>query len=133
MANIIWKSASDLFEEKKQKKKDELSIQCGQAIISGFTSSALGVAHIYPSDDRAQRNFSTILHRFSIDPNYTSTAFQTLDAGFLEHSNDQFLKVFQDGHDFGEAQEAHLNDLKAKVDALTYPTNTDDDLNAITW
>jgi hypothetical protein len=121
------------FEVCKQLKKDDLSQLCNAAITGGFKSSALGIEHVYPCDDEAQRNFNTTINRFLIDPNYTSTGFKTLDAGYLSHTKSQFFQVFCDGHNGGFSYILHLNDLKAKIDKLSYPTNTEDDLNNIAW
>jgi hypothetical protein len=117
----------------RTQKKEQLSQQCGQVIIGGFTSNALGTAHTYPSDDEAQRNFNSEMHMFNIDPNYTSL-FKTLDAGYLPHTKAQLLQVFSDGHTFKVNQLARLNGplpngLKAQVDEA----NTIDQINAIVW
>ncbi len=42
----------------KSAKASELSAACATAITSGFTSSALGAAHIYPSDQNDQANLN---------------------------------------------------------------------------
>lgn len=133
MGTINWKTSDEILTEVRQNKKDELSKKCNEAIISGFTSSALGTVHTYPSDEEAQRNFNSELHMFNIDPNYTSL-FKTLDAGYLSHTKSQLLQVFSDGHIFKVNQLSRLNGplpngLKAKVDAAI----TVDDVNAITW
>lgn len=129
MATINWTSATDLFNAAKQRKKDELSQKCNEVISSGFPSSALGVQHTYPSDEEAQRNFNTIMNRFLIDSTFTNVNFKTLDAGYQSHTKAQFYQVFTDGHNYGEQQIVHLNDLKTQVDAAT----TIDAVNAITW
>lgn len=113
----------------RSQKKAELSQQCNQAIIAGFSSSALGVAHTYPSDEEAQRNFHSELDRLNYDPNYTASSFKTLDAGYLSHTKAQLIQVFVDGHTYGRQQIAHLNTLKSQIDAA----QTQTDLNAITW
>lgn len=110
-------------------KKNELSVKCDGALAGGFTSSALGVAHTYPSHDKAQQNFNTEMQRFLSDATYTSCKFFTEDAGYLEHTKDQFFKAFADGHDFGNAQWDKLFNLYTQVDAAQSQT----DLDAITW
>lgn len=113
----------------KTQKKAELSVKCNEAICGGFTSNALGAPHTYPSDEEAQRNFHSELDRIRLDSTYTTIYFKTFDAGYLAHTVDQFTKVFLDGHTYGRQQIAHLNDLKAKVDAAQTP----EDLATITW
>jgi hypothetical protein len=117
------------FSDVQKQKKAELSTQCKAAIIGGFTSLALGVAHTYPSDEEAQRNFHSELDRIKLDPTYTEIYFKTMDAGYLPHTVDQFTQVFIEGHTFGRQQIAHLNDLKSQVDAA----KTLAEIDAITW
>jgi hypothetical protein len=113
----------------KAKKKSVLSQKCNQVITGGFPSSALGTTYTYPSDDEAQRNFNTIMNRFLVDTSFTSANFKTLNVGYQPHTKAQFYQVFMDGHNYGAQQIAHLNDLKAQVDAAT----TVSAVNAITW
>lgn len=120
----------------KQQKNQELDAKYHDAIESGFTSSALGVAHTYPADAEAQTNFNITISRFLTDLNFTSVKFKTLDAGFLDHTRDEFYRVFADGHDFGIEQDTHLNLLKAQVNAVTIQTDLNQALsviNGITW
>lgn len=113
----------------KLQKQNELQEKCNEAIAGGFKSSALGTVHTYPSHDKAQTNFNTEMHRFIIDPSYTSCSFFTVDAGFLTHTKDQFFKAFSDGHDYGNAQWDKLLGLLADVaKAKDIPS-----LDAITW
>lgn len=115
----------------RSKKKADLQEKCNEALVGGFTSSALGTVHTYPSHAQAQANFNTELNRFLTDPTYTSCKFYTEDAGFLVHTKDQLTQAFHDGHDFGNAQWAHLFDLFTKVDDPTVTTQTQ--LDGITW
>lgn len=125
----IQLSAQVALANTKMTKKSDLSQQCNQAIVAGFTSSALGQAHTYPSDEEAQRNFNSEINKFVIDSTYTTSLFKTLDAGYLPHSKDQLFQVFSDGHASRVAQLAQLNQLKAQVDAV----QTQADLDKITW
>lgn len=129
MGTINWKTADDLLSEAKQIKKAQLSTQCNQAITAGFTSSALGTEHTYPSDDEAQRNFHSELDRINLDSTYTTIYFKTFDSGYMAHTIDQFKQVFIDGHTSGRSQIAKLNQLKADVDKATTP----DEVVQIEW
>lgn len=121
------------FEVLKKIKKDELDASFDTTMAGGFTSAALGVSHTYPSDLQAMIFFNATLNRFTNDSTFTSVNQKTLDGGYLAHAKTQFIQVFNDGHAFGIQQDTKLANLKAKVDALTYPTNTEADIDAITW
>jgi hypothetical protein len=123
MGKISWITSDDLLVEAKAAKKKELSEKCNEAICGGFTSSALGTTHTYPSDEEAQRNFHSELDRIRLDPTYTTIYFKTFDAGYLPHTVDQFTKVFLDGHTAGRQQVAKLNQLKSDIDKVTDPNN----------
>lgn len=117
------------LDDLKARKKAELSAKCNETICGGFSSSALGAAHTYPSDGEAQRNFHSELDRLQYDPSYTVSNFKTLDAGYLPHTQAQLVQVFIDGHKFGRDQIGKLNQLKSDIDtALTVP-----DLDNIIW
>lgn len=126
-------SSSDLsnwyLSALKVEKKAELSKKCYDMIVGGFTSSALGTAHTYPSDEEAQRNFNTIMNRFAIDSTFTSVNFKTIDSEYQVHTKTQFIQVFTDGHNYGAQQIAKLNNLKLQIDEAS----TVDAVNAITW
>lgn len=120
---------TNMMDYLRDQKKSELDTRCDESIMGGFPSSALGVAHTYPSDFTAMVYFNATLNRFMNDPTFTTANQKTVDAGYLSHTKEQFIKVFNDGHAFGEAQIAHLNTLKAQVDTAT----TEADIDAITW
>jgi hypothetical protein len=99
-------------------KLAELNDKCGQVIVSGFVSSALGVVHTYPSDLEAQGNLGMALKRLE-DTTLASLYFKTIDAGYLAHTKTQLTQVFYDGFDYGNVQITHYNQLKAQVNAAT--------------
>lgn len=130
--NNAWVEASlqaDILKALKATKMASLTQLCNEAIVSGFTSSALGTAHTYPSHSQAQTNFNTQMHRFLSDPTYTSCKFFTEDAGWLVHTKDQFFQAFKDGHDYGNSQWDKLFGLLGDVATATDKPSVD----AITW
>lgn len=123
-----WNSTGELTYTKNQKKA-QLSASFDATMANGFSSSALGVSHTYPSDLQAMIFFNATFNRFNNDSTFTSVNQKTLDAGYLAHTKAQFTQVFNDGHEFGVTQDTKLANLKAQVDAAT----TVDAINAITW
>lgn len=117
------------LEYLKSQKIQELNQQCDAAIMGGFTSNALGVTHTYQSMLTDEIWFNSTLHRFNIDPNFTTVQYKTVDAGYLPHTKEQFQQVFIDGHAWGDSQITKLNNLKNQVNATT----TEADLDAIVW
>jgi hypothetical protein len=120
---------ADILADAKAAKKAQLSASFDATMASGFTSSALGVSHNYPSDLQAMIFFNATMNRFGNDSTFTTVNQKTLDAGYLAHTKAQFFQVFNDGHAFGVAQDTKLANLKAQVDAAT----TVSAVNAITW
>jgi hypothetical protein len=113
----------------KERKIKLLSSQCDQAIQAGFQSSALGVPHTYPAGIENMIYFNSTLLRFNNDPSFTSLQQLTLDAGYLDHTKEQFIQVFNDGHQFGLQQDGKLEQLKTQVSQAQSP----DDLDNIKW
>lgn len=126
---IEGETQENILSELKKNKLAELDNKCNATIMGGFQSSALGAAHTYQSLIIDEIWFNSTLHRFAIDPNFTSVQYKTVDAGYLPHTKEQFIQVFVDGHSFGDSQIAKLNNLKTQVDAV----QSQADLDAITW
>lgn len=127
----FWNSAKGMLNHFKDLKKQELSLKCDETIQAGFVSSALGAAHTYPATIESMIYFNSTLLRFNNDPTFTTLKQLTLDAGYLDHSKEQFIQVFNDGHQFGLQIDGKLALLKAKVDSVE--VDTIDKVNAITW
>lgn len=132
--NSAWiegKAQADILADAKAAKIAQLSASFDATMASGFTSSALGVSHTYPSDLQAMIFFNATMNRFVNDSTFTSVNQKTLDAGYLAHNKTQFTQVFNDGHAFGVTQDTKLANLKSQVDENT--TDTVGKVNAITW
>lgn len=112
----------------RQQKINELRASFNQAVNGTFTSNAMGVAHTYLAV-QAQENYNSEVHRYLIDPTYSSTLVDTVDAGLISHSKDQFFQVFKDGHDFVVQQRQQLEKLISDVNTATTPTA----INLIKW
>lgn len=102
-----------------------LSAACANAIVSGFTSNALGAAHTYPSKVTDQQNLaSSVLG--SIMPNLPAgwtTPFWCADANgvwaFRDHSAAQIQQVGQDAKAAILTNMTKNQTLQAQVQAAT--------------
>ena len=126
------------LEDTKGAKIAQLNDFCSRSITAGFRSSALGVEHTYPSDPEAQNNLQIVLRRLEIGEEQATAGaetavltypFQTIDAGYLDHSLKQLKQVFADGVDAGTKHVMHFRELKVQVEAAT----TAEEVNAIQW
>lgn len=121
------------FNDAVQRRITLLRRKCNEAIQGGFTSSASGTLHTYPSVLEAQVMWNATIHRFNLDPTFTNVNQLTLDAGYIPHTKEQFIQAFNDGHDYGLQQDVHLQELIAILNGLSYPTNTIADVYKINW
>lgn len=128
---VEMETQENLLRIAKDKKKAELDSKCDSSIMGGFPSSALGTQHFYQSLVVDEIWLNATINRFLIDPNFTTVNYKTIDAGYLQHTKEQFNQVFIDGHSFGDAQITKLNSLKSQVDDNA--TDTVDKVNAISW
>jgi hypothetical protein len=113
----------------------QLSSACAAAIVSGFTSSALGSAYTYPSKATDQANLSASVLA-SLLPNLPAewtTPFWCADSNgnwaFVNHTAAQIQQVGQDGKAAILALQAQNATLAAQVNAAA----TIDAALAVTW
>ena len=126
------------LDDTKNAKIAQLEDFCNRAIAAGFKSSALGEEHTYPSDFEAQNNLQIVIRRLEIGEEQAAAGvetavltypFQTLDAGYMEHTLKELKQVFADGVDAGTKHVMHFRQLKAQVEAAI----TSDEVDAIQW
>lgn len=120
--------APSLTQVQTQKLK-QLNQSCQDAIYSGFSSSALGDAYIYKSDQISQRNLLFAAQNTSsmllvCAPSATPQAFAR-----VLHTQAQAQKVSSDFVSFSNAQRSNLTTLETQVAAAT----TIAAVQAITW
>jgi glycerol uptake facilitator-like aquaporin len=119
----------------RAKKLAELSLACKAQLLGGFTSSALGSAHAYPSNDDDQRNLQSAAIAAQTAPAGWTTplwcASGTPEAwAFETHTAAQVLQVNADWVSFRAATQSKYADLVSQVNAPNASLAT---LQAIAW
>lgn len=112
----------------KTDKKLSIETSCAGTITGGVSSSALGVAHTYPSQQVDQMNLTAVVLRSTL-AGFTSANLKTLDAGWLNHTAAQIQQVGIDVESFISTQLQRSSTLQAQIDAAT----TSDAVQAIVW
>ena len=98
-----WKLPADALDKVKTAKKEALRRTARAAIVGGFTSSALGTPHTYPSDETDQANLSSSVLASMLpgNPNDWVTPFLCADAAghwtYRNHTAAQIQQVGADG------------------------------------
>jgi len=112
-------------------KISEINTLCGKAITSGFTSSALGSAHTYQSEQTDQLNLIGIVTAGQDD--YFKCGVEDADGNitwnYEMHTIAQLQQVLEDGKVHKQTLLQKANTLKAQVaSAITVA-----DVEAIVW
>jgi len=116
--------------EVKTAKISELTGDCREAIISGFSSSALGQSFLYPSDPTTQSNQSMIANAPSGGDLWCSSSTTAL----TPHTQAQAQQVCGDFVRWLNACQAQLTSLIAQVTAVVESSPTAaEDVRGISW
>ncbi|WP_439893168.1 DUF4376 domain-containing protein (plasmid) [Ralstonia sp. 25C] len=110
----------------------KISTACATALTTGFTSSALGVALTYPSQDNDQRNLqSAVSAAATASPGWTIPLWCTDGDhwSFTSHSAAQLQQVNADWLAHRVAAQQKYADLIAKINAAS----SIEEVQAITW
>ena len=102
--------------EAKTQQKAIIQSACSDAITSGVKSLALGVEHVYPSQQVDQLNLTAIVVR-SMLPGFTTKKFKTLDAGWLDHNAAQIQQVGINVSDFISTQLEKSATLQGQINS----------------
>ena len=135
----VWKdnavSSADLPAPTPAEKVAELTAACAAAIVSGYTSSALGEVHSYPNDQIAQINMmgSVTGSLLSGLPADWTTPFWCADRAGIwqmrQHTAAQIQRAGRDGAAHVVACQQQLVALNAAVAAA----NTPEAVAAVVW
>ncbi|MFL9899063.1 hypothetical protein PQR71_13015 [Paraburkholderia fungorum] len=133
-------SAAQLLASAKASQTAIVSQACQDAIVAGFTSSALGAAHTYPAKPTDQQNLNasvvaSILPGVGAD---WTTPFWCADSAgtwaYVMHTAAQIQQVGTDGKAAILAYLTKNQQLAAQIDAISASTpNAIDAVRAITW
>ena len=110
----------------------QLRTSCAAAIVAGYTSSALGSMHTYPSTETDQRNLSDAAAAAGSAASGWTTPLWCEASGTWEltlHTAAQVQQVMADWIAFRSAQQQRLLTLTASVQAAT----TVDAIVAVAW
>lgn len=119
-----------LLEHRKCTKIEELKSACNAAIVSGFQATwADGTTYTYKSDETDQRNLTLRAIAVQNDPSITTVEWETVEAGVVAHSREDFLAVVRACDEHIQRCLARLRELKAAVEAAT----TVEEIDEITW
>ncbi|GMA59745.1 hypothetical protein NZD89_09375 [Alicyclobacillus fastidiosus] len=94
-----------------------------QAVVNGqFKCKATG--HTYASSVGGQVNFLAELPRFQYDSTLTTVSYDTLDAGWVDHTQTDIQNALVEGGRWKDAQYAQMNTLIAQVTQLAAASGT---------
>ena len=105
---------------------------CATAIVSGFSSNALGAPHAYPSDETDQRNLSDACVAAATAAQGWSTSLWCEASGawaLTPHTAAQVQQVMADWIAYRAAQQERLVTLLADIQAAINPAA----ITAVTW
>lgn len=127
--------ASNALEAARQRRVAELSTACERAIIGGFTSSALGQLHTYPSNLKDQLNLMGSVTDSIVPglPENWQTPFWVRDASdswsWKMHTAAQIQQAGRDGKKHVVQAQTAL----ANLTALVLAAETQEAVAAIVW
>jgi hypothetical protein len=109
-----------------QEKLLLLKGECESEIESGFTSSN---GHTYRTNRDDQINFIGQKDRLASDESITTIPWKTEDAGYINHSREEWMQVYYEAFDHKQAQLLKYDQLKQQVEAA----QTVEELDNINW
>lgn len=123
------------LKEVKEKKIDDINKSCDKAIVSGFTSEALGSKHFYYSTLEEQSTLNSLIN-LGVDNQFKAQKITLVDQveakesrTAYSHTIQQLRTVLADGF-------THIATQVTKKDALEIQINnatTIDEVEAISW
>ncbi len=110
------KTDAELLAEAKTNQIGILSAKCQAYLLAGFASSALGNAHMYPSQLTDQQNQASVAASGAGGSLWCETGSVW---GFVAHTDAQATQVVADWKIYLNAAQTKLQTLAASVNAAT--------------
>lgn len=133
MAKMQWKSSSEIFEEEKRAKKEQLSKGCQDAILGGFEVEIAGETYHFSYDREAQINYSERWQLFQNDMiEEISMTAHTLNGEDVRFPVDRemFDKIYLASV---EHKEDKIRKLREDLFPLVDNSKASKDLESISW
>lgn len=126
--NLVYSDVDEdyILTYHKLLKGQLLAETCEAAILKGFTATN---GHFYRTNRDDQVNMIGQKDELNADPLIEVVPWKTEDAGYIVHTKEEWLKVYQEAFAFKKTQLFKYNELKQKVAAAT----GHEELVAITW
>ncbi len=118
---------AELLAQAQQAQKVILQQERDQAIYAGFTSSVTGHQYGYAPDDQVNLLKQTV--RLMNDSSITSVVWNTLDAGLVTHTSEEFLSLQQDAQQHEMSLYEKYWTKEAQIDKCT----TVEEVQSIVW
>ena len=115
-----------VFEYHRALKKEIMSLTCEDAILQGFTASN---GHHYRTNRDDQLNFLGQKEALNDDPTISTVEWKTEDVGYIDHTKEEWIKVFYEALNFKTKTLKKLARIKIYISNAT----NDTELTAIRW
>ncbi len=123
------------LKEVKEKKIDDINKTCDKAIVSGFTSEALGSKHFYYSTLEEQSTLNSLIN-LGVDNQFKAQKITLVDQVetienriAYSHTIQQLRSILADGFTHTASQVAKKDILETQINNAT----TIDEVEAISW
>lgn len=123
------------LKEVKEKKIDDINKSCDKAIVSGFTSEALGSKHFYYSTLEEQSTLNSLIN-LGVDNQFKAQKITLVDQVETKenriaysHTIQQLRSILADGFTHIASQVAKKDILETQINNAT----TIDEVEAISW
>lgn len=125
---LLYSQITDeyILNHHKNLKINILNEQCELSIVNGFTASN---GHHYRMNRDDQINMIGQKDTLLSDPTITVVSWKTEDAGYVDHTREEWLQVYKEAFEHKKYQLLKYNDLKQKVLKAT----THEEIVKINW
>ena len=132
MAKMKWQSRDKILEEKKEKKKEELSLACHQNIIESFNSKVKGNIYGFSYDIEAQTNMQEtyVMFQNNIIDEIVWSARKDGEKIRITLDKNDFEKVYYDGV---KHKQLLIQKLKDVLEPLVNSIESEEELELIEW